>query len=474
MSVWAYRVCVVALCVLGCSDEKLPSEPNAGVSPDASNTECPSLVAPVDAKIFGVEFYGGQGDAAFQVAIWLTAEAARSTELCDGETGACLDDTQLLGLMNSNVEAWRCVFEGTLPDARIDRIGSVWYEPPQYTTDASTLPFLRALRANLSLDQMRDLSRHPFLDRIEPAPGFAGPTGFFPEPPLECPEPNDSVDAKLDGALSLQGQGRQPAAIQLKTGPDYLPPLPACADEADGELCPEAIEVHWARALLNKRAHTCVLRHIEQIVRAATPEVPYAQLGGDTRVPAIPPLGEGAAVVREFGFGLTWEEAGEIAKHPYVASIRTDPSLIFSMPEPGCPPDPNAPIVPPECPTETTPVDSKIEPALEQSFSTSPEEPQEVLISVIGGATICPLEECTAPPCASNDATTAYWEQQNLASQQCVRQFVQELGGETYPETQVLTNTFSARLDWAQVQEVATHPHVRHMDPASGGGVAGP
>src|SRR5690606_34503099 len=106
-------------------------------------------------------------------------------------------------------------------------------------------------------------------------------------------------------ALSLQGQPRQPAVIELVTGPEYLPSLPACADDDGPELCQEAIEVHWARALFSRRAHTCVLRWVEQVIGTETPAFPYAAGGGDLRVPEIPPLSEGASVTKAFGFGLT-------------------------------------------------------------------------------------------------------------------------------------------------------------------------
>jgi hypothetical protein len=90
--------------------------------------------------------------------------------------------------------------------------------------------------------------------------------------------------------------------------------------------------------------------------------------------------------------------------------------------------------------------------------------PIPVLIMVAGGAVISPLPGCDQRPCPANEAIVARWTAENLASQLCVRQLITALGGSSDPTSFWITNSFGAALTWAQIQQVATHPHVKLIE----------
>jgi hypothetical protein len=71
-----------------------------------------------------------------------------------------------------------------------------------------------------------------------------------------------------------------------------------------------------------------------------------------------------------------------------------------------------------------------------------------------GGGTACPELE-------RNEARIT----QAKASQICVRSLVSSIGGIASDEVLVAGNAFSATLTWDQIQTVAAHPDVIHIDP---------
>jgi hypothetical protein len=80
---------------------------------------------------------------------------------------------------------------------------------------------------------------------------------------------------------------------------------------------------------------------------------------------------------------------------------------------------------------------------------------------VRGGAKICPVPECPAEgePCPELEQLEAYWTAENRASQLCVRDYLSQLGGTVQSEF-VFINGFQATLTWAQLDQLAAHPHV--------------
>ncbi len=88
-------------------------------------------------------------------------------------------------------------------------------------------------------------------------------------------------------------------------------------------------------------------------------------------------------------------------------------------------------------------------------------DPQEVVILAAGGATICP---CSAPPCPEHVTLETRWEAENLASQRCVRELIGAVGGASNAGTSWLIDAFVATLTWGQIQLVAAHPHVTHLE----------
>ena len=134
---------------------------------------------------------------------------------------------------------------------------------------------------------------------------------------------------------------------------------------------------------------------------------------------------------------------------------------------PTCPPDPSATIQERACSAARESPAGKIDLRSQINFEAAAGEPSEVMIQVEGGAGICQLDSCAEKSCPAADEIRAFWVQQNLASQKCVRDLVETLGGRYSGEAFWLVNAFGAELTWPQIQIVATHPDVLHIDPSS-------
>ena len=92
-----------------------------------------------------------------------------------------------------------------------------------------------------------------------------------------------------------------------------------------------------------------------------------------------------------------------------------------------------------------------------------------VLISVEGGAQVGPLPACpTDRSCPERDAAISRMEQENLASQRCIRELIASTGGTADPTTLWIINAFTATLTWDQIQIVAAHPQVIHIESNGG------
>jgi hypothetical protein len=127
----------------------------------------------------------------------------------------------------------------------------------------------------------------------------------------------------------------------------------------------------------------------------------------------------------------------------------------------GCPPDLTKPIPVTVCPAERTAISGKISDEDQVLFSSGGTMPFDVVITIEGGAHICPVEACADPPsCPARDAILARYEAESLESQRCVRALIESEGGTSSPQVFWLGNSFSATLTWVQIQSVATHPHV--------------
>jgi hypothetical protein len=133
-----------------------------------------------------------------------------------------------------------------------------------------------------------------------------------------------------------------------------------------------------------------------------------------------------------------------------------------------CPPDYSAPIPERECPDEREMGHDKLAPSLENRRQDP--GPHEVAVSVTGAAVMCPAPDCPTPPnpCPEWDRMTERRVAENLASQRCVRELVTSLGGEIAEDLPDFANFFIALLTWPQIDALAEHPHVHHIEPNQG------
>ena len=122
----------------------------------------------------------------------------------------------------------------------------------------------------------------------------------------------------------------------------------------------------------------------------------------------------------------------------------------------------------PACPTSQEPTEGKITDADRMRFEAAGGS-MVVLISVEGGAQVGALPACpTDRSCPERDAAISRMEQENLASQRCIRELIASTGGTADPTTLWIINAFTATLTWDQIQIVAAHPHVIHIESNGG------
>ena len=183
----------------------------------------------------------------------------------------------------------------------------------------------------------------------------------------------------------------------------------------------------------------------------ATRPVSVQSRGSEAR-----PVGDRHAHVDDLDLEVV-DPVDEQAATPPITS-NTDssaPGLDSSAPAPGCP-------------TAQEPTDGKIIDADRMRFEAAGGS-MVVLISVEGGTQVGPLPACpTDRSCPERDAAISRMEQENLASQGCVRALITSIGGNADPTTLWLVDAFTATLTWDQIQIVAGHPHVIHIESNGG------
>ena len=451
------------------------SSPNPPASLDGSAAvdamTCPTERDGIQGKIYHRAYLEGEPGKEHAVTVWMRQASLPTVVDCPNDTARdarCPSrDEALTERQRLNVQELDCAF-GVL-GARVGPLQTVWYEEAYHLTSGQPVPIGLAFNLWLSWSQIALLAQHPFVERIEPPPGGMASTGIVaPPPPPECPMQLEASTPKLNMLVSIRGQGRQPTVVEVKDK-GVLPEIAECSD---GSLCPTALNSLWERTILNTRGITCLKRRLDAVVKEQSPPVPYTGLVGSPLGTPLPPAGQPPMTVKAFGFGLTWEEATQVAEHSAVESIWTASGIQFEQPlRPGCPPDLTAPVLTVECTTTREPTDGKISDADRMRFVQTSGF-MEVLITVKGGGTICMLPPCSAPPCLERDSIISHWTAQNLASQRCVRELVTSLGGAGRPETLWLTDAFVATLTWDQIQLVAGHPHVKQIE--SNGGTPPP
>jgi hypothetical protein len=441
----------------------------SAAAPDAAVSEegCPTPGDSGVANIVDPELFSSDPDHRHRAAVSIRAGDLPPVPDCPGGADVTCParDDALARRQQADVARIACVLSLLGDRLNGDSIAPLWYEPPARLSSGQTVPIGVEFALPLTWSEVQRFAAHPFVDHVEPAPREPALIGRQAPPPhADCPTTTEAVAGKLDRAGGLQNAGRRPAVVELRDD-GFLPKTVACAT---GQTCAERTSSLWERTVINTRQLTCVNRRLDAIVTGTAGDVSYAALVGDLTGAPLPPFGQGAATVKAFGVGLTWEEANTLAAHPWVESVWTSPDLQFAPPPMlGCPPDLAAPIPVAVCTDQREAGDAKMTDADKAAFQKATGA-VAVMVGVRGGAASCPLPECPATPCPEQDAAIMRASQENLASQACVRQLVASLDGMASPDTFWLINAFTATLTWAQIQAVAAYPDVTRIEGNAG------
>ncbi|HET8933236.1 MAG TPA: hypothetical protein VFN67_07360 [Polyangiales bacterium] len=464
----------MGLGVSACSEPMpLPAStesPPPDQSQEVSATGCPELDDAPDGKIFHEAYLRDHAPAAERVSVWLRAAKFPEVAPCDGsvnarEVGCTERDPALTQRAAINARQLECVlldgfaFRGAAQAG--GELQPVYWEEPFHDSSGEPVPIMLAFETTVTLELAERLARHPYVSRIEPALGSVASLGIAaPAAPADCPKQREAATGKLTNSTAPDWKDRQSVAIGLLVD-GYLPPAVECPDKQPS--CEAWTVAEWDRYLLNRRAQSCVLRHIDQNTVAGEGPTSFAAISGSPLTRGIPPWGTIPSVLLEFGRNLTWAEAQQVSAHPFVASIRHVPAS-STTPVDGCPIDPKQPVAKPEC-TQERDGGRKWSQRSEAEWSAAP-GPIRVLLAINGGHMSCGAPDCPPRPnpCPEQEAVQMFLEEWNWQSQRCVRALIQELGGTATDERFWLVDTMVAELTWAQIQEVAKHPHVRTIE----------
>jgi hypothetical protein len=355
----------------------------------------------------------------------------------------------------------RCVLEEFGPPGSVGELTALWYERPYHLSTGRPSAIGLEFGVPALWSQIQRVARHPLVERVDPFPGLVQNVDVpAVEPSPECPSGTDSPLAKLERAQSIQSRGRQPVVVEMRDE-GLLPEVAGCPT---AEPCDAQRNSLAERAMLNRRQLTCVQRWLDASLREAPGSVSYSSARGSLE--PLPPFGQSVSILKAFGLGIDWAEAVELAKHPFVESIWSSPDLQIATATPGCPPDLQAPIPPTSCALARESGEGKISPANRTRFQQSVGL-ERIQIGVAAGARICPLPLCPgrAEVCPEREAFLARWKAENLESQRCVREFIDDLGGTSSPDVSWMVNWFYATVPGRQIEVLATHPHVLKIEP---------
>lgn len=465
------RMASQALCLLlaGCGSSRTDSPP--GQEPHSVAVDplsCPKTTESSAGKLSHEAYLRAHPQETQRVTIRLRPlEWANPACSQTDASPSCADREQALAERQAlNLKQVGCVLDALSPDGAREGLRAQWYEALPSSSGSPPTPIGTAFSVLALWRQLDVVSRHPYVERIEPAPGEAVKLGVSaPAIPSECPVATEPADAKLVDAASLRGNGRQAVVIELKE--TNLPALRPCASN---ELCDDWFASGWERTVASTRQTSCVRALLDTVVPADSPEVAYGSVDGILGGPPLPPFGEAIHATLAFGRGLTWEEASAVAKHPFVKRLWTSDGLSFGTLPEGCPLDYEGPVVLPDCPSSTEASSDKFTSAAAAKWQASSGEANEVVIAVRRDQQLCPPPACPGrgTTCPELERYHARVAEESQASQSCVRSLVSSIGGSASDEVLVLGNAFSATLTWEQIQTVAGHPDVIHIDPRFG------
>jgi hypothetical protein len=440
---------------------------------------CPTERESPAGKVWDEKYVRDRADTIFRVALSLKDDGLPNIPSCPGGSGRderCPQrDDALIERENLNLQQVKCVRD-VLGGFGMEGGLSFWYELPYHFSSGKPVPIVLTFSADVSMRQLNAIAAHPYVARIEAMPGDAAFLGArAPAPPKECPTNTEPATPKLTEAV--HGSGRQPFIIDLKdrgvlpASPtnEELQAAPMDASCPGDPPCDAALQTVWERVILNRREVTCVKRAMDIIIKGKPLYVSYgaAQIY-DNLSRTLGPFSDSLSITSGFGIGITWEDAVKLAGHPYVERISMNGNAIQTQPFPqvqpeGCPPDLTKPIPMFECTDARESPDGKYR-AKDQQRWESTIGPTDVAILLREVNPSCPLPaSCpTDPePCPAKDAVIARRQAENEASQKCVRQLIESLGGTIDPgDTISLINILFAQLTWEQIQAVAALPSV--------------
>ena len=164
--------------------------------------------------------------------MWLRLASLPSVPDCPGDPardGRCAArDDALTTRQQLNVHQLKCVID--VLDTRVDGMSTLWYELPYHLTSGMPVPIGLAFGLSLTPARSTAFAQHPFVEKIEPWPGYAIAQNVpAAPPPSECPAQVEAVTTKLDRLTSIQGMGRQPVVIELRDE-GFLPAFSAAVD----------------------------------------------------------------------------------------------------------------------------------------------------------------------------------------------------------------------------------------------------
>lgn len=437
--------------------------PSVAVDP----LSCPDARESSAGKVTHEAYLRAHSEQTQVVTIKLRPLAWANPACADAESSSsCSDrDAALAERQALNLKQVECVLAAFGPSGSVEGVRAQWYEPLQTPSSGPPTPIGTAFSALALWSQLEAVARHPYVERIEPALRQASKLGVpAPAVQAECPQATEPADSKLTDAVSIRDNGRLPVVVELKH--TLLPALRPCEGE---EPCDDWLASGWERTVASTRQLTCVQTFIDTKLQAEAPEVAYQSIDGIPQGPKLPPFGESIHATLAFGLGLTWEEAREVAKHPFVERLWSSEGLSLGMLPEGCPPNYNAAVPVPECTSDVQAITGKFSAAAEAGWQAST-MPNEVVIAVRRGNSLCPLPACPgrATACPELERYNARIAEEAKASQTCVRSLVATAGGTASDEVLTLGNALLATLTWQQIQTVAAHPDVQQISPRYG------
>lgn len=439
----------------GTTKSEPPSAGTTGRSVTVDPMQCPDDREDSAGKVSPETYLSGPAEEVNNATIKLRPVAWRNLSCASADGIGCPDREAAISERQAmNQKQVDCVLAILESDEIAGPVVPVWYEPPQKLVTGLPVPIGTEFSVPAVGAALQRVATHPYVESIVPAFAEAARLGLVPTPiPEECPEAADEPNIKLMDLLSARDQGRVPVAVDLVES--VLPPLRSCADSAE---CDEGIASAWSRSVVSTREVTCVRRFIDSYLQADSARVLYGRAEGDPLAPHVPPFGAPVNATLSFALGMTWMEAYEVAKHPYVQRIWTSDALTFET-EPECFGGSQPLVV--ACTNRRESIVGKLDTQAEAKWQAAT-SPNLVLITIRRSLPFCEPPACSA--CPERDLYNEQLTMRSGEAQACVRELITAVGGDAPEAPSIIPDFFSALLTWPQIQSVAAHPDVARID----------